>query len=178
MAVKHMKFRYDRATLVVDETESLNGVYFRITEPVPLVDGMRLRIGLQTIEFHEADPPEPVVPAVADDGEEFCSRDLFPLAFLDMIRRDGRPGLRIPITRPDATVIGREGPSTHLALTGDNAVSTKHAQILRRENTFVLEDLQSRNGTFVRIQGSRALKSGDVLMAGRVLFRVVEVAAG
>src|SRR5262249_16278953 len=93
MAVKHMKFRYDRPTLVVDDAGSLNGFYYRVTEPVQLVDGMRFRIGLQTIEFHEVQPPEPVPPAVGDDGEEFCRRDLVPLAFLDMIRPDGRPGL-------------------------------------------------------------------------------------
>ena len=41
----------------------------------------------------------------------------------------------------------------------------------------MLEDLQSRNGTFVHILGSRALRSGDVLLAGRVLFRVVDEGA-
>jgi pSer/pThr/pTyr-binding forkhead associated (FHA) protein len=176
MAVKHMKFRYERTTLVVDDLGSLNGIYIRITEPLPLVNGMRFRIGLQTIEFHDADPPEPVPSAVGEDGEEFCSRDLVPLAFLDMIRPDGRPGLRFPIVRPDPTIIGREGAATHITLTGDSGVSGRHAQIRREADTFVLEDLRSRNGTFVHIVGSRALTSGDVLLAGRVLFRVVEEA--
>lgn len=178
MAVKHMKFRYDRTTLFVDDLGSLNGLFFRITEPVPLVDGMRIRIGLQTMEFREAEPFEALPPTVADDGEEYCSGDLVPLAFLDMIRPDGRPGLRFPITRPDATVIGREGPTTQIALTGDTSVSGRHAQIRREKDSFVLEDLQSRNGTFIHILGSRALKSGDVLLAGRVFFRVIEETGG
>jgi pSer/pThr/pTyr-binding forkhead associated (FHA) protein len=178
MAVKHMKLRYDRTGLVVEDMGTLNGVYFRVTQPTALEDGMRFRIGLQTIEFHEAGPFEMAPPLSSDDGEECCSRDLVPLAFLDMIRPDGRPGLRFPITRSDSTLIGREGPSAHIALTGDNAVSGKHAQIRRENGRFLLEDLGSRNGTFVRILGSHALASGDVLLAGRVMFRVVDQSAG
>jgi pSer/pThr/pTyr-binding forkhead associated (FHA) protein len=178
MAVKHMKFRYDKAGLVVDDLGSLNGTYLRITQPALLADGMRFKVGLQTIEFHEAGPYEMVPPMVSDEGEEYCTRDLVPLAFLDLIRPDGRFGLRFPLTRSDPTIIGREGLSTHIALTGDNAVSGKHAQIRREEGRFLLEDLNSRNGTFVHILGSRALRSGDVLLAGRVLFRVVDQPAG
>jgi pSer/pThr/pTyr-binding forkhead associated (FHA) protein len=178
MAVKHMKLRYDRTGLVVEDLGSLNGVYLRITQPTPLEDGMRFRIGHQTIEFHEAGPYEMTPPLASDEGEEYCSRDLVPLAFLDMICPDGRPGLRFPITRSDPTIIGREGPSAHIALTGDQAVSGKHAQIRREDGRFLLEDLGSRNGTFVHILGAHALTSGDVLLAGRVLFRVVDQSAG
>jgi pSer/pThr/pTyr-binding forkhead associated (FHA) protein len=178
MAVKHMKFRYDKATLVVDDLGSLNGIYLRVTRPVPLCNGMRFRVGNQTIEFHEAEPFDAVPPVISDDGEEFCSRDLEPLAHLVLIRPDGRPGLRFPITRTDSTVIGREGPAAHIALTSDNAVSGKHAQIRREEGGFVLEDLRSRNGTFIHILGSHNVQSGDVLLAGRVLFRVVDQSGG
>ena len=108
MAVKHMKFRYDRTNLVVDDLGSLNGIYLRITGPVELLDGLRFRVGIQTIEFHEAERFESVPPLVSDDGEEYCSGDPAPLAFLDLIRPDGRRGLRFPITRSGATVIGRD----------------------------------------------------------------------
>jgi pSer/pThr/pTyr-binding forkhead associated (FHA) protein len=178
MAVKHMEFHYDRTGLVVEDMGSLNGVYLRITQPIRLEDGMRFRIGLQTIEFHEAGPSEPTPPLTSDEGEEYCSRDLIPLAFLDMIAPSGRPGLRFPITRTDPTIIGREGLSAHIALTGDGAASGKHAQIRREDGRFLLEDLKSRNGTFVHILGSHPLKSGDVLLAGRVLFRIIEQSGG
>jgi pSer/pThr/pTyr-binding forkhead associated (FHA) protein len=178
MAVKHMKFRYDRTSLVVEDLGSLNGVYLRVTQPVVLSDGMRFRVGNQTIEFHEAEPFDPVPPIVSEDGEEYCSRDLEPLAYLDLIRPNGRPGLRFPITRPDATVIGREGPAAHIALPSDNAVSSKHVQIRREEGKFLLEDLRSRNGTFIHILGTHPVNSGDVILAGRVLFRVIDQSAG
>jgi hypothetical protein len=178
MAVKHMQFRYERTGLVVEDMGSLNGVYIQITQPTPLEDGKRFRLGLQTIEFREAGAFEMVPPLTSPEGEEFCSRDLIPLAYLDMICPDGRPGLRFPITRPDPTILGREGLSAHIALTGDNAVSGKHAQIRRENGRFLLEDLKSRNGTFIHILGSHAVTSGNVLLAGRVLFRVIDQSAG
>jgi hypothetical protein len=178
MAVRHMKFSYDRTTLTVEDLGSLNGIYVRVLQPVELIDGMRFRIGGQTLEFHQADPFEALPPTVADDGEEYCSRDLEPLAYIDLIRPNGRPGLRFPITKLDATVLGREGPNAHIALTNDNSVSASHAQIRREDGKFYLEDLKSRNGTFVHVLGSSAVKSGDVILAGRVLFRVVEHGGG
>jgi hypothetical protein len=178
MAVRHMKFRYERGNvLVVEDLGSLNGVYLRTTSPVELTEGQRFRVGNQVIEFHQAGPPVPVAPQTSEDGEEFCSRDLMPLGYLDLIRPDGRPGLRFPITR-ETTVIGREGPSPQIALTGDTSVSATHAQVRRHGDSFVLEDLRSRNGTFIRIEGSCIVKTGDILLAGRVLFRVVDHAAG
>jgi pSer/pThr/pTyr-binding forkhead associated (FHA) protein len=176
MAVRHMKFSYDRAGLMVEDLGSINGIYLRVTQAVELSDGMQFRVGNQRIEFHQAESFDPVPPTVAEDGEEFCSSDVAPLAYLDLIRPNGKPGLRFPISQPDATVIGREGPAVHIALTGDSSVSGTHARIRRKDGMFFLEDLGSLNGTFVHLIGSSVLKSGDVLLAGRVLFRVVDYA--
>lgn len=178
MAVKHMRFSYDKGGLIVEDLGSLNGIYLKVTQPIELIDGMRFRVGNQTIEFHQTDPFEPVPPQSADDGEEYCSRDLEPLAFVDMIRPNGKPGLHFPITKLDTTVIGREGPNAHIALTGDGSVSASHVQIRREDGKFFLDDLKSRNGTFVHVRGSSPVTSGDVILAGRVLFRVVDHSAG
>jgi len=174
MAVRHLKFAYDRARLLVQDLGSLNGVYLRITEPVELVDGMRFRIGGQLVEFHREDSFDQVPPLTSDDGEEFYSRDVESPAYLDLIRPNGRPGLRFPIINLGATVLGREGPGVNIALINDPSVSGRHAQIRREEGKFFLEDLRSRNGTFVNLLDPHELKSGDVVQAGLVYFRVVD----
>lgn len=64
------------------------------------------------------------------------------------------------LDRP-TTVIGREkGVEVQLS---DGAMSRKHASIVREGDVFFLEDLQSRNGTFVNNERvvKRALSSGD-----------------
>ncbi|WZP00773.1 FHA domain-containing protein [Isosphaeraceae bacterium EP7] len=180
MASRHMRLAYDDGKLVVEDLGSLNGVYLRVTAPVELVDGMRFRVGVQVIEFRAPDPFEPMAPAVSDDGEEFCSRDPEPFGALDLIRPNNRVGLRFPITSPDRTIIGRESSGkleghrigVNLVLANDTMVSGIHAQVRRSGKTFVLEDLGSRNGTFLHVLGSRPVRPGDVLQAGRVLFRI------
>jgi len=174
MAVRHLKFTYDRAKLKVEDLGSLNGVYLRITEPVELVDGMRFRIGGQLIEFHREDSFDPGGPPGSPEGEEFFSRDVEAPAYLDLIRPNGRPGLRFPIVNLGTTVIGREGPGVNIALINDPSVSGRHAQIRREDGKFFLEDLKSRNGTYINLLDPRELNSGDVVQAGLVFFRVVD----
>jgi len=178
LAPRHLELFYDRGTPSVRDLGSLNGVFLRVTEPVELVDGSRFRAGSHVIEFRRADPPGSGPAARSDEGEEFFSRDLGALAFLDLIRPDGRPGLRFPITRPDFTIVGRGGPGrgseTHIVLAGDPVVSTQHALIRHDAGRFRLEDLRSSNGTYLRVDGSAPLTPGAVILAGRVLFRVVD----
>jgi pSer/pThr/pTyr-binding forkhead associated (FHA) protein len=177
LAIQHMRFAFDLGMLTVEDLGSLNGVYLRVNEPVPLVDGIRFRIGEHVLEFREAEPNADAPPARSNGGEVFCSRELSPLAFVDLIRPNGQSGLRFPVTRSDATVIGPEGPAPHIALTGDHTVSAAHAQIRCEDGLFYLEDLKSRLGTFVQVRGVSAVSVGDVILAGRAVFRIIEPAS-
>ena len=74
-------------------------------------------------------------------------------------------GRLIPLEERE-TLIGRD-KDVHVQLS-EAAMSRKHARILRTGDTFILEDLKSRNGTFVngnRIQ-HRELKVGDHMSVG------------
>lgn len=71
----------------------------------------------------------------------------------------------------DEYVIGRDRASA--IVLSDGSVSSRHARIVRMPEGFVLEDLQSRNGTFVngeRISGPRPLADKDVIRFGRVVL--------
>jgi pSer/pThr/pTyr-binding forkhead associated (FHA) protein len=81
------------------------------------------------------------------------------------------------LLRP-ANQIGRQGSQTRVHLEVDltpldekRVISRQHARIELRDNTYLLEDLASRNGTFVNARllerGEKvALKSGDRLSFG------------
>lgn len=174
LAVEHLQLRYEDTTLVADDLDSCDGIYRRLVEPLSLTDGQRFRIGGHVLEFRSAERFQPVSPLVSDERGTLCSRDLEPLAYVDLIRPNGQPGLRFPLTKRDATVIGREGPMACIALPDDPSLSTSHAQIRPRDGGFLLEDLKSRGGTFVQLQGTTPLCTGDVLQAGRLTFRVAE----
>jgi hypothetical protein len=71
----------------------------------------------------------------------------------------------------DEVVVGRD-PSNAINL-ADVSVSSRHARILRTPEGFVVEDLQSRNGTFVngeRVLAARTLADNDVVRFGRVVL--------
>jgi len=70
-------------------------------------------------------------------------------------------------------VVGRSRGD--LQIPEDQYLSGEHLAIRRREGRYVLEDLGSTNGTFVRLSGERVLDEGDEVMFGRQLFRFTRV---
>ena len=182
MAERHVRFKNTVGGVEIEPLESLNGIYLQITRPVTLADGMRFRIGDYVLEYRDAHPAEPASPKVGDDGERFVAQDLEPLAFLDFVRPDDQPGIRFPILKPTSTVLGRGGNDqsgaprqVDVPLLNDKLVSGRHAEIRLKNDRFVLEDLNSKNGTFVQIRQKTVVGDGATICLGRVYLRVVEI---
>jgi putative peptide zinc metalloprotease protein len=91
------------------------------------------------------------------------------------LRPAGDPATVLPLTRP-VTTIGR-GAGNDLVLE-DPSVSRQHARIVRRRNGFVIEDLDSFNGTTVggrTIHGHRApLPDTTTIYIGDVELRFAQ----
>jgi pSer/pThr/pTyr-binding forkhead associated (FHA) protein len=70
-------------------------------------------------------------------------------------------------------ILGRDPNSTvHLE---EESVSKQHARLSRETGRFVIEDLDSSNGTFVngrRIHGSTELRAGDLIRLGAVILKL------
>ncbi len=86
------------------------------------------------------------------------------LAQLHVVKGDA-PGTAIPLTEPEYVIGRQRDAGIHLA---DLGVSGRHARIYRGPEGYTIEDLKSRNGTF--LNGTRAflslLKSGDTISVG------------
>jgi len=78
----------------------------------------------------------------------------------------------------DEVVLGREGAD--IVFSADPFMSRRHAVIRRDPATdvYTLVDLESSNGTFVRIENDAFLKHGDEIRIGRHLFRFDREGAG
>jgi hypothetical protein len=71
----------------------------------------------------------------------------------------------------DEYVIGRD-PSNPISI-ADNSVSSRHARIIRGSDGFFIEDLQSRNGTFVnggKVTDRHLLTNNDLVRIGKVIL--------
>lgn len=85
----------------------------------------------------------------------------------------GNPGETIPLDGGETFVIGRDADTCQIVIP-HHAVSRKHAQILRDKTGFYLEDLKSRNHTFLNnkeLNGKAPLRSDDRIKICDFLFR-------
>lgn len=75
----------------------------------------------------------------------------------------------------DELTVGRGG-GCGIVLTADEFVSTVHARVFRRGEDLLVEDLGSRNGTFVngeRVAAPTRVKRGDRVQFGQTVAEVV-----
>lgn len=75
---------------------------------------------------------------------------------------------QIPIER-EQTVVGRT--QGDVKFIDDDAVSPEHAILTWRENSLLVRDLGSANGTWVFISAPHVLADGDVLLVGSQVIR-------
>ena len=63
--------------------------------------------------------------------------------------------------------------SGQYTFTSDTLMSRVHARVFQRGEDFFLEDLGSRNGTFVRVRGETPVPIGTSILVSREIFRIV-----
>jgi thioredoxin reductase/ferredoxin/pSer/pThr/pTyr-binding forkhead associated (FHA) protein len=83
----------------------------------------------------------------------------------------GREVARHAIAENTTMVLGRAAPATVLD-GADSTLSRRHVSLSAERGRLLLRDLGSRNGTFVKIEGSWPLQDGDVLWLGNQVLRV------
>jgi len=78
-------------------------------------------------------------------------------------------GTRVELAQ--GVTVGRTDDNT--VVLRDRFVSSHHAEIIRRDDTYVLRDLGSTNGTFrngARVEGERVIGEGDRIGIGTTVF--------
>jgi pSer/pThr/pTyr-binding forkhead associated (FHA) protein len=84
---------------------------------------------------------------------------------------EGAATIETKLGRREEIVIGR-GAECDVVIK-DTKASRKHCRLLRKEDAFVLEDLGSKNGTYVegkKISGQVALHSQQTFKIGDTIF--------
>lgn len=165
---RHANFIYRGDKLVVRDEGSLNGVYVRIRGSVPIALGEMFLCGEQVFRVdptpRDSSGPEP-------DQTYFYSSPKRPSPFrVVQILRGGADGM-VVCARDSSVQIGRE--DNDMNFPDDIYMSGRHARVEQKpDGSFVLHDLGSRNGTYVRVHGERELAHGDYLFLGQQLLRV------
>lgn len=123
------------------------------------------QVGLIAVAVDEP-PPPPDADATVRPKKTFTRKR----TLVGSLTPDGAPDSVWPLLDSEYT-IGRA--SANAIAIQDGSVSSNHARILRTDEGFVLEDLQSRNGSFVngeKVEGKRLLADGDLIRLGKVIL--------
>jgi hypothetical protein len=165
LSPRHAEIVLNAAGVVVRDTGSLNGVYVKLSDPEELVDGDIFRIGQELLRFDEIAPPVPL-----DDGTDVMgSPNPGYWGRLALIVGRDQDGSAFPLFG-DSVTLGRERGD--ILFPEDGYVSGQHARVSLRDDRVYLEDLNSSNGTFVRVRGERAVGPGAAILMGQQLFRI------
>jgi pSer/pThr/pTyr-binding forkhead associated (FHA) protein len=164
---KHANFFYRDGRLVVRDEGSLNGVYLRIRSAVELVPGDTFRAGDQVFRI---DLSPKIVESQDDEGTIFYTSPKYPSSFrISQLLLGGAIGMTV-CARGNSLQLGREG--SDLNFPADIFMSGSHCRIEESGGRFFLSDLNSRNGTYVRIKTEHDMNHGDYVFIGRKLMRV------
>jgi len=169
---KHANLFYRNNKLVVRDEGSLNGVFLRVRGSVDIVPGDHILAGEQ---LFIVDAPPKIGDGPSSDGTYFYTSPKHQFLFrITQMLQGGTPGMSV-LARQSSLQIGREGGD--LNFPNDLYMSASHCKIEESSGKLTLTDLNSRNGTYLRIKEERELAHGDYLFMGRKLLRVEITAA-
>ncbi len=169
---KHANFFYRNGKLVVKDEGSTNGVYLRVRGSTDIDPADLFLAGEQVFRLDATpnleDQPGP-------DGTFFYSSPKHQSPFRIVQVLQGGPFGMTVCARGSSLQIGREG--SDLNFPSDLYMSAAHCKLEESNGKMTLTDLNSRNGTYLRLKAERELSHGDYLFIGRKLLRVEITAA-
>jgi hypothetical protein len=112
-------------------------------------------------------PATPARATLKPDGPAKGTRTALRVTLI-CINEDGSDGARIPLQQQD-TIIGR---ASDPRFANDAFLSPRHARVFAESETLFIEDINSLNGTFVRIRDGVKLQPGDCFLMGRQVLRL------
>jgi hypothetical protein len=164
---KHANLFYRGGKLVVRDEGSLNGVYWRVRGTVDIGYGDYFLAGEQ---LFRVDATPKINDGPAPDGTYFYSSPKHQSPFrISQVLQGGAMAM-VVCARASGLQIGREGGD--LNFPGDLYMSASHCKLEEGDGKLKLTDLNSRNGTYIRLKAEKELSHGDYLFIGRKLLRV------
>ena len=168
----HADFFYRNGKLIVKDEGSTNGVYLRVKGTVDVQPDDFFLAGEQVFRI-DATPKPSDQPG--PDGTYFYSSPKHQSPFrITQMLQGGSSGMTV-CARGSSLQIGREGGD--LNFPSDLYMSAAHCKIEEAGGKFMLTDMNSRNGSYVRLKAERELAHGDYVFIGRKLLRVEITAA-
>jgi class 3 adenylate cyclase len=172
MAPVHGRFFVDRGQLFVEDLSQGAGVFVRLIAIYTLQDKDVVLVGRQMLQFRaKAD----VLKKAAATGTTIMDMSTAlneSVAELVRMTAQGPDETgRFPVNQEEVTLGRARGTYT---FNDDGFMSGTHARIYQRGEDFYLEDMGSRNGTFIRVRGTAPVPVGATVLMGGQLLKVAQ----
>ena len=169
LAPRHARLNLTLGGAMITPLDGRNGVYLRIRSIVELADGDHVLLGRQVLKFevvpeHERRPR----PAVEDGVVLFGTPAAAAWGRMRQMTASGVGRDLIHLARPEVT-LGRE--QADIVFADDEFLSRRHARVSLQAGRPILADLDSSNGTYVRLRSPQVLVPGDMIRLGDQLLR-------
>lgn len=167
LSPKHANFFYRDDRLEVRDEGSCNGVYVCFRKEASIKDGSMFLAGEQVFKVERVSE---YIDDPADDGTYFFASPRREPSFrIIQILEGGGHGMVVH-AKNNKVEIGREGGDMNFP--NDPYISSRHLRVEMAGSALKLVDLGSKNGTYLKISGEKALTHGDYLFIGKQLLRV------
>ncbi len=164
----HARFSIVDGELFVEDLDSLNGTWLRVSTQAELHHGDIFKVGQQVMRVDANEGRDSPSPATDDGTRRFGAPS--PGSFRVVQLGDDGSDRNVLFVQDDGCRIGRQ--IGDLVFTTDTYMSGTHALIAPRGQALILRDLSSRNGSWVKLKARTRLKLGDALMTGESVWRV------
>ncbi len=170
LAPLHAKFYAEGSQLLVEDLSEGRGVYVRLIATYTLQDGDVIMMGKEVMKFREkAD----ALSAAASTGTTVLDMSEMlaePVAQFVKLTAEGKEDdVKYPLLESEITWGRNKG--TYI-FPEDGFMSRSHAKVYQRGDSYFLEDVGSRNGTFIKVRGAAPVPQGAMVLAGGQLLKV------
>ena len=163
----HASIFFEDGRLMVRDEQSANGVFKRLSGSAILKYGDVFMAGEELIRVEDRGPD-----LSNHDAEGTSFFGSVPNSHPYAVRQILEGGLDGLLVRPRSSrlTIGRE--RCDLEFPYDRFISSTHCRLEFDKTGVQLTDLESRNGTYIKVNGEVELQAGDFIFIGRQLLRV------
>lgn len=172
LAPLHARFYVENDQLLVEDLSDGKGVFVRLIATYTLQDGDAVLMGKQLLLFREKSEAIAAAAATGTTVMDMSKIMQEPVAeFVRLTERGVDNSTRFPLLEQEITWGRNKG--TYI-FPEDGFMSRAHAKVYQRGENYFLEDLGSRNGTFIKVRGKTPVPVGAMVLAGGQLLKVMQ----
>ncbi len=164
----HARIENSVEGLRIVDAGSYNGVFRKVIGSRPVKASDVFICGSQILKFLGV--LSSLTPYILPDGTTFYGSFIPDREYLMIQQILGSRKMGDLYLRPAPLTIGRE--KADILFPQDKFLSSTHCSISSSEGGFLLTDLNSANGIYLKVRGSEIINDGDVLLMGQELIMV------